>query len=145
MKRAIYEWCGLSFAGLAISCCVAWGVSLVNSRVTLDLSFGNRMQMIAAEGSVTFCDRVDSTKHIENAKKSRSYFNGFLPPATAVHVWSIPGFQVGVLSFEDGDAMWSLRFSLLLASVIFLAIGGFCLYRYRNVRRQMLVGAPSVT
>ena len=145
MKRAICEWCGLSFAGLAIACCVAWVVSLVNSSATLELSFGYKMQMIAAGGRVTFCDHVGSTEHIENANNSRSYFNGFLPPATAVHIWSIPGFQVGVLSFEDGDARWSLRFSLLLPFVIFLAIGGFCLYRYRNVRRQMSVRTPSVT
>ena len=145
MKRVIYEWCGLSFAGLAILCGVAWGVSLVNSSATLDLSFGYRMQMIAAEGSVTFCDRVGSTEHIENANNSRSYFNGFLPPATAVHMWSIPGFQVGVLSFEERDSIWSLRFSLLLPFVVFLAIGGFCLYRCRSAQRQTLVGTPPAT
>jgi len=144
MKRVIYEWCGLAFAGLAIACGVAWAVSLVNSSATLELSFGNRIQMVAAGGSVTFCDHAGSRELIELANSSPIYFNAFLPPATAVHLWSIPGFQVGVLGFEERDARWSLHFSLLLPFGVFLALGGFCMHRYRHAWRQKPAGPRPV-
>jgi len=141
MKRAVYEWCGLAFAGLAIGCIAAWVVSRVTSGPTLELSFGYSPQMIAAGGSVTFCDHTANLEVIELVKNSRS----FDPAPTAVHAWGIPGFQVDYLGFANGPPMWSLRFSLLLPFVIFLAIGGFCLLRYRIIRRQMSVPTPSVT
>ena len=132
MKRAIYEWFGLAFVALAIACILGWSVSRKFSKTAVELSFGYRVQMVVEVdgGSITFRDRSANQEVIELVKNSGSQL------LTADYGWSLPGLKFDYLSFENRPPIWSLHFSLLIPFVVFFVTGGFCLNRYRIIRRR---------
>ena len=107
LKRAIYEWCGLGFATLAMACIPLWVLSRAITIPSVELSFGYSMQMSAAGGNITFCDHINNLEVIDIVSNSAV----FDPAPTAIHSGRMPGLQFDYLRKPKGLSQ-NVRMSL---------------------------------
>jgi hypothetical protein len=145
MKRAVFEWTGLLASVLALACLVYWGISVVCHVADFKLSFfqgsAARLDISAANGTMVACDNVRNLEMIDFYERSIP----FDPAPTNVYRLTLPGFKFRYLAFNGNSPVWSVRFSLFIPIALMVAVGGFCLWRYRlAIRADPLLRQPAV-
>jgi hypothetical protein len=137
MKRAFYEWGAIATLAMAPVYFGYWVVSLSTPRATIEVFFPfghwRSMQVLAADGTITINDRNGSKDEIEELTK----YSLLDPPLTSKTHWALPGFLYQSTNW-GGQLSWSLKFSLLIPTILSAIAAALFTHGYMRVRRAAL-------
>lgn len=136
MKRAFLGWCGITLLISSAVCLLYWSVSTLTDAANFNLVFGqgsSRVQMLSTNGNITFCDHIDNLEIIDHINKSGK----MEPTPSHVYGWSLPGFGLHYITFNQSSSIWSLNLSLLVPIILMIILSGFCLHRYGLMNQRV--------
>jgi hypothetical protein len=123
MKRALYEWGSILFAGIAVICLVCWAASKLSDRATGAVNLDGR----------TFVEIRDGTLVCSNKVADYDYFfdNEFDKPRDRRLM--APGFRFRSVSWGNVESdRFSIELSLLIPGCVGAILGALFFWRYRR-------------
>ena len=128
MKRALYEWGGLLFATIAITCGTYWCISSISDKASFAMVLGGKLFMFE-DGGVIWTDWIDTPSSIDEFDRRQ-----LMTPDPPIDVhFTVLGATYRKLTWGAWD-LWMLRVSLLLPTLASALLAIFCFWRYRRLR-----------
>ena len=129
MNRVLIEWLAIASCASGFACFAYWPVLLFSEYGNFYLTIQPRMHVIAADGSLTFCDHPSNLEGLDILGGP----NTFEPKPVSYRDLSLPGIRMRRAVFVD-NTIWSLRISILLVGLFFTVAAVLSIRQLRSLR-----------